>query len=177
LSEVASDTREEDNVRDVDYMGVAQKVMAQIRKGAFLTVAVDGEKNTMTIGWAAIGFCWRRSVLMVAVRDSRHTFTLMERAADFTVSVPATNMQDEIMFCGTKSGRDVDKFVALGLRIQAGREVTSPLIDLPGVHFECRTVLKMPMDPQFMARDMENLYPQKDYHTLYFGEIVACYEI
>jgi hypothetical protein len=34
---------------------------------------------------------------------------------------------------------------------------------------------KTPMDPKFMDKDMEDLYPQKDYHTLYFGEIVACY--
>jgi hypothetical protein len=27
-----------------------------------------------------------------------------------------------------------------------------------------------------MDNSLEKLYPKKDYHTLYFGEIVACYE-
>ena len=49
-------------------------LMAQLIKGAFLTVSVDDEVNTMTIGWATIGHMWRLDVFMVAVRDSRHTF-------------------------------------------------------------------------------------------------------
>ena len=32
------------------------------------------------------------------------------------------------------------------------------------------------MDPKFLDKECEGLYPQKDYHTLYFGEILACYE-
>ena len=163
-------------MKDAHYMAIAERAMAQIQKGAFLTVAVDGKRNTMTIGWATIGFCWRKPVFMVAVRDSRHTFTLMEKAPDFTVSVPATHMKDEIMFCGTKSGRDVDKFAALGIAAAAARRVASPIIDISGIHLECRTILKTAMDPALMADDLQPLYPDKDYHTLYFGEIVACYE-
>jgi hypothetical protein len=31
------------------------------------------------------------------------------------------------------------------------------------------------MDPKFLAGELNSLYPKKDYHTLYFGEIAACY--
>jgi len=92
---------------DVDYMAVAERTMQKIRKGVFLTVKAGERLNTMTIGWATIGFCWKKPIFMVAVRDSRHTFTLIEDAADFTVSIPSGDMQKEIMFCGTKSGRDL----------------------------------------------------------------------
>ena len=104
-------------MRKVDYMSVAEESMAQIKKGAFLTVKADGDLNTMTIGWATIGFIWQKPIFMVAVRDSRHTFGIMERASDFTVSVPSGDMKDQIMFCGTKSGRDMDKFKECGLEI------------------------------------------------------------
>jgi flavin reductase (DIM6/NTAB) family NADH-FMN oxidoreductase RutF len=163
-------------MKQVDYMAVAERAMAQIKKGAFLTVRVDDQVNTMTIGWATIGFCWRKPVFMVAVRDSRHTFSLIENAPDFTVSVPAEHMKDEIMYCGTKSGKDVDKFSALNLGTMDGRQVLSPVIDIAGTHFECRIVYKSAMNPGFMVTEFEKLYPEKDYHTLYFGEIVACYE-
>jgi flavin reductase (DIM6/NTAB) family NADH-FMN oxidoreductase RutF len=161
---------------DVDFMAVAERAIQQIRKGAFLTVKVDERLNTMTIGWATIGFCWRKPVFMVAVRDSRHTFTLIEDAADFTVSVPSGEMQKEIMFCGTKSGRDLDKFAECNLKAASARHVTSPIIDLPGLHFECRIMYKSAMDPSNLIPDYDPLYPEKDYHTLYFGEILACYE-
>ena len=161
---------------DVNYMAVEEKAMKQISKGAFLTVKVKERLNTMTIGWATIGYCWRKPVFMVAVRDSRHTFTLIEDAADFTVSVPSGNMIKEIMFCGTKSGRDLDKFAECNLKTAAGIQVVSPIIDIPGLHFECRIIYKCAMDSSHLATELDALYPERDYHTLYFGEILASYE-
>jgi hypothetical protein len=33
------------------------------------------------------------------------------------------------------------------------------------------------MDPAHLDKGYDSsLYPKKDYHTLYFGEILACYE-
>ncbi|MBI9086885.1 MAG: flavin reductase family protein [Desulfobacterales bacterium] len=164
-------------MKDVDYMAVAETAMAQIQQGAFLTVKAGDRLNTMTIGWATIGYCWKKPIFMVAVRDSRHTFTIIEDAADFTVSVPSGDMKKEVLFCGTKSGRDMDKFAQCDLKTIPGRKVASPIIDLPGIHFECRIVYKSAMDPARLTPDYEPIYPAKDYHTLYFGEILDCYEI
>ncbi len=159
-----------------NYMSVAEKAMNTIKKGAFLTVKSGNDLNTMTIGWATIGFVWRKPMFMIAVRDSRYTFGIIESAADFTVSVPSTDMHEEIMFCGTKSGRDVDKYKACNLRIAGSRQVVSPIIDTPGIHFECKIVFKSAMDPENLDEEYQGLYPEKDYHTLYFGEILDCYE-
>ena len=164
-------------MKEVDYMAVAEKAMNQIEQGAFLTVRAGEALNTMTIGWAAIGHVWRRPVLMVLVRDSRHTFGIIEKAADFTVSVPTTDMHDAVKFCGTKSGRDYDKIKECGLELAEAREVISPIIHTPGIHFECRIIFKTAMDPAFLDEDCQNLYPDRDYHTLYFGDIRDCYEL
>jgi len=43
-------------MKNVDYMAVAEKVMKQIKEGAFLTVKSDKGTNTMTIGWGLIGY-------------------------------------------------------------------------------------------------------------------------
>jgi flavin reductase (DIM6/NTAB) family NADH-FMN oxidoreductase RutF len=175
---VAADTNEMEKImKKVDYMSVAEESMAQIKKGAFLTVKAGTDLNTMTIGWATIGFIWQKPIFMVAVRDSRHTFGIIERAADFTVSVPSGDMKDQIMCCGTKSGRDMDKFKECGLEIMDAQQVGSPIINIPGLHFECRIVFKAAMDPEFLAEDYKKLYRDNDYHTLYFGEIQDCYEL
>jgi flavin reductase (DIM6/NTAB) family NADH-FMN oxidoreductase RutF len=115
--------------------------------------------------------------MMVMVRNSRHTFGIIEKAADFTVSVPSRDMKKEIAFCGTKSGRDMDKFRECQLTTANGTHVVSPIIQTPGIHFECRIVYKNAIDPAQLTRSYDPLYAEKDYHTLYFGEIVACYEI
>ncbi len=163
-------------MKEVDYMAVADKAMKQIKKGAFLTVRSGEKLNTMTIGWATIGFVWKKPIFMIAVRDSRHTFGIIEEAVDFTVSVPSGDMKAAVMFCGTKSGRDYDKFKECRLNTADGRKTASPIIDIPGIHFECRIVFKAPMDPVYLDQTYEDLYPEKDYHTLYFGEILDCYE-
>ena len=163
-------------MKELDYMAVADRAMKQIKKGAFLTVRSEKGLNTMTIGWATIGFVWRKPIFMIAVRNSRHTFGIIEKAADFTVSVPSGDLKEAIAFCGTKSGRDYDKLKECSLATAEARKTISPVIDIPGIHFECGIVFKAPMDPAYLDQTCEQLYPEKDYHTLYFGEILHCYE-
>jgi flavin reductase (DIM6/NTAB) family NADH-FMN oxidoreductase RutF len=164
-------------MKKIDHMAVAEEAISQIKEGAFLTVRAGEALNTMAIGWASFGFVWKKPILMVAVRNSRHTFGIIEKAADFTVSVPLKDMHDAIMFCGTKSGRDYDKLKECNLALKDAQKVTSPIINTPGLHFECKIAFKAAMDPAYLAEEYETLYPRKDYHTLYFGEVQDCYEI
>jgi hypothetical protein len=63
------------------------------------------------------------------------------------------------------------------LEIADGRNVASPIIKVPGIHYECKIVYKSAMNSAHLDKNYDKaLYPQKDYHTHYFGEILACYE-
>ncbi|MEW6670085.1 MAG: flavin reductase family protein [Thermodesulfobacteriota bacterium] len=164
-------------MKTVDYMSVADDSVKKIKKGAFLTVKSGDRLNTMAIGWTTFGFVWRKPIMMVAVRLTRHTYDIIEKAGNFTVTVPLEDMSREIAFCGSKSGRDYDKFKECRLKTAESRQVASPIIAVKGRHYECRIVYKSAMDPAHLDKDMDqSLYPQKDYHTLYFGEILDCYE-
>ncbi len=164
-------------MKDRSYLENLDSIMESLTKGAFLTVKSDDSINTMTIGWATIGFVWRKEVFMVAVRDSRHTFNLIEKSNDFTVTIPTDeSSKDAVMFCGTKSGRDYDKFIECGLQTRKAVTVDSPIIDIPAIHYECKIIYKSAMDNTNLDEKLEKLYPAKDYHTLYFGEILACYQ-
>ena len=165
-------------MKRIDYMAVAQQAVTQIKNGAFLTVKSGEAINTMIIGWATIGYVWRKPIIMIAVRLSRHTFSIIETAEDFTVSIPSSDMKKEIMFCGSKSGRDYNKFKECNLQILDSQRVVTPIIKVPGLHYECKIIYKSAMDPAYLNKNYETaVYPDKDYHTLYFGEIVDCYEI
>jgi flavin reductase (DIM6/NTAB) family NADH-FMN oxidoreductase RutF len=164
-------------MKDLDYMTIAEDAIKKIKKGAFLTVKAGNTLNTMTIGWATFGVIWQKPIMMVAVRRTRHTFSVIEAAEDFTVTIPAGDMDKEIAFCGSKSGRDVDKFKMCKLETIKGSKVVSPIIKTPGEHYECKIVYKSAMNPAYLDKNYDtSLYPLKDYHTLYFGEILACYE-
>lgn len=164
-------------MKDVEYMHVAEDSINKIKEGAFLTVKSGNVLNTMAIGWGTFGFVWGKPIMMVAVRSTRHTFGIIEAATDFTVTVPAGDMHKETTYCGTKSGRDVDKFKMCNLETSDSRKVVSPIIKTRGRHYECKIIYKSAMNPAHLDRDYDSsIYPKKDYHTLYFGEILACYE-
>jgi len=165
----------------IDYLHGTDKTISDIKsKGAFLVVKseVDNRINTMTIGWASFGFMWGKSIMTVMVRKSRFTYQLVEKATSFTVSIPEDNLGEALSFCGTKSGRDFDKFKKCNLSIIPAKNVTSPIINISGIHYECEIVYKSKMNPDFLCKEYkEKNYVNNDFHTFYFGEIIACYKI
>jgi flavin reductase (DIM6/NTAB) family NADH-FMN oxidoreductase RutF len=162
-------------MKHIDFRTVTEKTLKQIENdGAFLVVQAGDALNVMTIGWASLGIIWGRPIMTVLVRTSRHTFGIIERAPEFTVSVPLADMKKELEFCGTNSGRKLNKVEKCGLELFPAQKVRTPIINIPGIHFECRIVYTSPLDPGRLIEDYNHLYPEKDYHTLYYGEVVLC---
>jgi len=164
------------DMKEFRYHEKAGEALKQVEEGAFLVVKGKEKTNVMTIGWALMGVIWRRPVMMVAVRTSRYTYKLIQEAESFTVSIPSGDMKKEINICGSKSGRDLDKFKECGFSTAKPQKVATPVLKIPGSHFECRIVYQTPTDPKFLSPDLQDIYPAKDYHTLYFGEILASYQ-
>lgn len=162
----------------LSYEQYSQHFLTQLPKGAFLTVKEGDRVNTMTIGWGSIGFIWQRPALMVMVRCSRYTHDLISNSQDFSVSVPALGeLKKPLAIAGTKSGRDIDKFKECELTAQEAKSVDSPVIGECGLFFECKLAFKQIMDPEKLDSSVrEKFYSDNDYHVMYYGEILACYE-
>ncbi len=163
---------------ETDLEKVSAEILAQLPKGAFLTVRYGNRTNTMTIGWGTFGVIWASPVFVAAVRTSRYTFKLIERAADFTVSFPHPGeYRKELGYCGSHSGKDVDKFAECALRLREARNTDTPVLEIPGIHLECRIMFRGAMDPDLMHPDLMEYYPNADYHTFYFGRVETCYRL
>lgn len=157
-----------------EELGTALTSMA--KGGAFLTVS-DGERtNTMTIGWGYVGFQWQMPVFVALVRQSRYTYEILKNATEFTVSIPVLGtMKDALRICGTKSGRDINKFQEAALTLKPGTSTSVPVIAGCGTYMECRIVYRQEMDPSQLDATLDAThYAQKnhDYHALFFGEIL-----
>jgi flavin reductase (DIM6/NTAB) family NADH-FMN oxidoreductase RutF len=127
----------------------------------------------MTIGWGMMGWIWGRAISMVMVRPSRYTYQCLEATGDFTVNLPYPEHAHEVMLCGTRSGRDLDKYAECGFTVLPSATVTSPGIAECGVTFECRVVHYNEVIPEHLVRDIiTGAYPAGDYHRCYFGEIL-----
>ncbi|NLG85863.1 MAG: flavin reductase family protein [Firmicutes bacterium] len=165
-------------MKEVNLTNVTPEIISQLAQGgAFLTVASEDKVNTMTIGWTTLGRMWNKPVCVVPVRFSRYTRQLIEKAESFTLSVPLGGaFKEALAYCGSKSGRDVDKFAELNLKRRPGTAVASPSIDGCDIILECRIVHKQTLEPLNLAPEIKDKwYADNDYHILFYGEIVQVY--
>jgi len=159
--------------------GIDQLQEALSGSGAFL-VACDenGKGNPMTIGWGEVGIVWSRPVFTVLVRRSRYTYRCLLASETFTVNVPAPGeLKEELLFCGTKSGRDLDKAASCGLTLIEGKEVATPTIAECTLHYECRILLRKQLEREDFSAPgiLDQYYRTDDHHMIVMGEILAVY--
>ncbi len=154
-----------------------EQILKTLSKGAFLTTAASGKQNTMTIGWGSLGFKWGMPTFTVMVRQSRYTKELIDANSEFTVSFPiAGDFQKALGLCGSKSGRDLDKFTAAGLTLADGQTVNVPVIAGCGLHLECKIVDTLTMNEDEFDKELgAKWYADKNWHTCYTGIITAAY--
>ena len=164
-------------INQLTYEQFSAEAASLMPKNAFMTTAHAGKTNTMTIGWGSVGIMWGKPVFTAMVRQSRYTKELVEASGEFTITLPLAEMKEALALCGSKSGRDLDKIAAAKLDLAAGQAIATPVINAPGLQLECKVVFKQTMEQQNLdAANQTKWYANGDYHTLYFGEIIAAYK-
>ncbi|MHC4479687.1 MAG: flavin reductase family protein [Planctomycetota bacterium] len=166
-------------LREVDYrqnLDHTLKVMGQ--HGLLLnSVDADGRANVMTIGWGCPGIIWGKPIFIVLVRPSRFTFGNIEATGEFVVSVPGDDMHETCLYCGSISGRDVDKFAERNLTPVEAETVGVPLIGQCVRHYECRVVHRNDVvDAEIAGEIRDDAYPRGDFHRLFYGQILRTTE-
>lgn len=167
-------------INPFDYSGVFAEKM---KKGILLTTKADDSVNTMTIGWGTIGIEWGRPMFVAYIRESRYTRELLDKNPEFTVNCPVGELEGKILgFCGSKCGRDIDKFKELGLHTEEPLQISVPGIRELPLTLECKVVYRNPQPVDGLPQAiLDRYYPEvdgvRDYHIAYYGEILSAYII
>ncbi len=133
----------------------------------------SGHYNAMTISWGSYGQIWNKMFFQVFVRPTRYTYEFMERYDTFTLNAFAPEYKRALSIIGSKSGRDGDKLAEAGLHAEASIEVAAPCFKEAHLVIECRKMYWQDIDSaHFLDATIEGNYPKRDYHRVYFGEIV-----
>ncbi len=129
--------------------------------------------NTMTAAWGGFGFLWQKNVVFAFVRPTRHTYGFMEKNPNFSLSFFPESEREKLLFCGSHSGRDVDKAEATGLRpVDAGNHTIA--FEQARLVIVCRKIYHQDIDPEnFLDPAIDEHYPEKDYHRVYVGEVLS----
>lgn len=150
-----------------------------------LTGGNDKEYNPMTISWGQLGSLWWGErpegfsglpVATVYVRSSRHTKRFMDENPYFTLSVLGEEYRQQLLWLGSKSGRDYDnKLLACGLEPLTVGECTA--VKQAEIILVCRKIYTDTIKEEgFIDSYMvSSNYPKKDFHTSYIGEIVKAF--
>jgi flavin reductase (DIM6/NTAB) family NADH-FMN oxidoreductase RutF len=136
----------------------------------------QGKFNAMTIGWGSLGVMWGIPFVQVVVRPIRYTFEFMERYDTFTVCAFPGKYAPALQILGNKSGRDGDKIAEAGLNPIQSLKVAAPGYMEAELVLECRKIYWDDLkNSHFLDQKIEEKYPCKDYHRIYYGEIVAVF--
>lgn len=129
--------------------------------------------NTMTASWGGMGILWDRQVSIIFVRPTRYTFEFLEKSNTYTLCFLEEQYRDILTYCGTKSGRDVNKVAETGLTPVFGDGTV--FFSEARLVVECRKLYEHRMKPDnFFDPAVNDYYPRKDYHIMYIGEILRC---
>jgi len=140
-----------------------------------LTAGTLESYNTMTAAWGGIGSLWKMPVTFAFVRPQRFTYPFMEKHDFFTMSFFDSSYKNVLNYCGTHSGRDVDKAAQTELTpFETSKGCVA--FEQARLIIECRKIYFDDIKPElFVDKTIDKLY-NKDYHRMYIGEIMGVLE-
>lgn len=102
-----------------------------------VTSRAGGKDNIMAAAW-----CFPLSadppLFGVSLGGSRYSYGLIKKGKCFGINLVSADMKDAALLCGTRSGRDTDKFSESGLVKEEGEKIDCPLVGGSPASIECR---------------------------------------
>lgn len=125
-------------------------------QAVLVTVNDNGDKtNAITIAWHT-PISKKPPLYGISVGPNRYSHNLIKTFKEFAINFAPYTIADKVNFCGTCSGKKVDKIKESGLTLIDSEKINTKLIKECFAHFECK------LYDEITVGD----------HTLFIGEIV-----
>lgn len=118
----------------------------------------EGRRSICPVAWT-MRTSISPTMMAVSVAPTRFTHGLIEGAGAFVLAYPGRDLAQATAYCGTHSGREVDKFAQAGVTALPARRVAAPLIAECEANLECHVVGRL------VTGD----------HAIFVGEVVAAW--
>lgn len=158
--------------------GQIKTLMSNIRTSGVFITSGSSRPNVMSTHWGGIGTFWNEQVFVLPIRPSKLSHWLIDEGKCFAINVPKKDMANEIFLCDHLSGYHVNKFEELHLMPKRAQSIDSYVLAECGLIVECRVLFSSEMTREKTdAHLLEDMYKEKDFHTMYFGKIENVYEL
>lgn len=134
----------------------------------------DGKTNALTASWGGMGVLWNKNMIFVFIRESRYTKEFIDAAETFSVTVFDHEKYAAMLgYMGKVSGRSEDKIAAQALTVK--HSGNTPYFEEGKLVFVCKKIAHQPLLGDCFVDSALNgaFYADRDYHTMYCGEILA----
>ena len=143
-----------------DYVQIAPSTLL-CPAPVVLVSCADSEKpdrrNLVTVAWAGTVNS-EPPMVSISLRKERYSYDLILRSGEFVINLADEAMGKTVDFCGVRSGRDLDKAQAAGLKyIPADKMSFAPAVDGAPASLSCRVRQVIPLGS----------------HDLFLGEVVS----
>ena len=108
--------------------------------GLVTSVDADGRPNITTLGEVFNISIARPVILGIAIRKERYSHQLISETREYVVNLPTQEIAEQVWYCGSVSGRSVDKFSGSGLTPVPAQRVRPPLIAECPINLECKVL-------------------------------------
>ena len=125
-----------------------------------LVTSVDreGHPNIITVGWT-MRASTNPPTFAIGLGMRSLSCSNISHSGEFVLALPGADLAKEAMYCGTRSGSEVDKFAETGLTPLGAKCVGAPLIGECLANLECKVIA---------SQDLSD-------HRVFFGEVQACW--
>lgn len=117
-----------------------------------------GRANIITLAWV-MPTSVNPPLVAISIAPKRYSHSIIEETEEFVINIPTIEVLNEVLLCGTVSGRDHDKFKKAKLTPIPAKKVRPPIIKECVAHLECK------LRNRFVTGD----------HTIFVGEVVEAY--
>lgn len=163
------------NLKEIQISELSFNPFDRIGKDWYLITSGNQDSyNTMTASWGTMGFFWGKPVVNCYIRPQRYTYEFIEKNDLFTISFFDESQRAALQYCGSHSGREVDKAKATGLTPVFLEGTTA--FQEANLIFVCKKLYRYKIKPEEMlTEELKKWYPNQDYHHCYYAEIVKAY--
>lgn len=117
-----------------------------------VTSSYEGKDNVFTVAWTGV-LNTQPPKTYISVRPQRYSYELIKNSGEFVINLTTKDMVRAADWCGTYTGRKVDKFQKLGLEKLQAQNVSSPILACSPVALECKVcdIVEMGTHHMFIA--------------------------
>lgn len=136
-----------------------KRAVSQINRPNRIALAVSQSANEEKTNIITLGWFMRTSIeppmFAISVGVSRYSYQLLSDNRKFVLAFPSHKMTQQVLQCGTKTGKSVDKISEFNIKTKPAKLSSIPLLTDAVANFECKTV------SQIRTGD----------HTIFIGEV------